>query len=207
MENNEIRLKRTLYKNDRIIIEFFMYLPRCTRIKNTVTLEYNPVVNIRYLSPVETSNFKSTMYTVTPRNLYRVFSFFNHVLSWFVDTSMPDLYVRGDDDKLIFNGDYKDLQKKTKKRYSENQIMKAIPAVVTLYDVDYEGIILSINNETNTFPLSILELEDIFLLFKSFSFSEEVVANIQSYEFASRTGAIRDGSAFYGSKAPNPFDS
>lgn len=203
------KFKRNLYKNNRITIDFFMHSPKmlCQKGKTNTdgslfTLNYNPVVFIKYINPnsLNESYQANDSFKVTPKNLYRVVKFFNKVVSWFTDKNKIDLFLKDDDDNLIFNADYNKLYAIVGFRGNETCVMKAIPAIVEIGGNRHEGITLFINKEINRVPLTLDELVTIFEIFRTFSFYEEIICDLLSYQYAMSVGNIETDITRWNSK-------
>ena len=191
-----------------------MYTPRMLQQGSSYTINYNPVINIRYVNKNSaTESFDGTMFKITPKNLYRTVKFFNDIITWFYDKDKIDLFLRDDNDIPIFNADYKDLRASTGRRQFENCIMTAIPSIVEFENTKYEGITLYINRLVQNIPLVLYEVEIIFDILKNFSFQTEVSANLLSFVYAKSTNAIEDNKLSWYNKTGyksgnigNPFD-
>jgi hypothetical protein len=81
---------------------------------------------------------------------------------WFYDEDMKDLFVQGENGKLLFNPDYSKLCVSTKPDPFSDSVMKATPAVIR-YETgqEYEGIYLYINKNEFIIPLILSDIEDI----------------------------------------------
>lgn len=190
--NRQNNFKRVIYRNNRYTLEFFMYDPSILISKKSRTIKYNPILQLRYLNPKTlTEQFDHTVYKITPRNIYRVVKFLNKVIKWFYDKDKNDLFFRNTEGKLIFNADYKDLHAElTPQNKYDSGYLKAIPVVLEYGEKTLEGIYLYINKIQNVIALSYEELELLFNLLNDFSFQEEIIADLLSYNYAKINGNI-----------------
>lgn len=174
------KVKRMLYINSRMELEFFMYLPsgiRSGAAKNTLSVNVNPLIYLRYKPPKNVTqeyDYTKAAYKITPKNLYSVIKFFNTVMRWFYEEKYNDLFLVNEDDKLVFNADYKNLTVKTPRGDYDTGIMQAIPTIVYIGDKEYEGIKLYVNQSIYCISLTTQEVEIIFNLLKDFKFSDEI---------------------------------
>lgn len=213
MSNESI--KRTLFSNQRISIDFFMYMPTMLKQKSGFINSVNPILMIRWLnkkSPVSTYG-SNTFYKVTPKNLYRTILFFDKIISWFSDPSMKDLFLINESGDLVFNADYLKVKAVVGNPQYDQCVMKAIPTVVEFNAKKYEGIYLYINKVEQSVPLIVNEIEVIYDLLKTFSFQEEIVLNLMSYQYASTNNTIESDSLRWksnghsgGDSSRTPFD-
>lgn len=185
------KVTRRLFKNSRVEIDFFMYLPigMMTKGNPTLTINVNPVVFIRCKPNkkiAEEFDYAKAGFRVTPRNLYDVVNLFNTALSWFYTDTYQDLFLVDEDGKLIFNADYNKLSVKTHKGDYDNQIMMAIPTIIQLGDKTYEGLHLYINTQRYCIPLTYQEVSIIFELFKNLRFTEEISMMLASYDYVTK---------------------
>ncbi len=205
-------IKRTLYKNTRYLLEFFMYEPKIEKWNNNYSINVNPVLTLRQLNSGSYSEDFSTMqersYRITPRNLYRTVKFFNTVLGWFYDEKMTDLYLINEEDELTFNSDYNKLYLITTKTLNETSVMKAMPTVIVFNDKRYEGIHLYINRTENLIIMTKDEIEMIIGFLKDFSFQDEVIECLTIMEYGKNNNIIDDqsGKRYSKSNKPSPFD-
>lgn len=192
MDNQNI-ITRSIYKTPRISLEVFMYTPNMMQQEKTYTLNYNPILNLKYINPNSlTEDYKKMSYKITPKNLYRTVKFFNTIVKWFYDPEKIALFLKDDDDNPVFNSDFKDLRETTGRGHHEECIMIAIPAVIEFENKKYEGIYLYINSYDNAIPLIFKEVETIFGILKNFNFQQEVSADLMAFIFAKSMGAIED---------------
>lgn len=185
------KISNLLYSNSRIELEFFMYMPTITMLQNgtSASINYNPIVNIRYKPSkyvAEEFDYMKATYKMTPRNFYVTFRLFNEVMKWLYDDRYADLFLLGEDGKIIFNADYSKLSVSTPYGDNDSCVLQAIPAVVTINDKTFEGIHLYINTSHYCVPLTYSEISSIFGILKSFSFSAHVSAVLTAYELAIR---------------------
>ncbi len=130
-------------------------------------------------------NYKKIGFIVTPKNIYRVIKFFNEIISWFYDKDKSDLFLLNNDNRLIFNGDYKQLSAVYKKGNYETSTMKAIPNVVQLSTLEEcaEGITLFFNSTDTYVSIPLDEVEDIFGILRDFSFTEEALLLLTTADY------------------------
>jgi carbamoylphosphate synthase small subunit len=177
---------------------------------STYTLNYNPVVFIKYINRnIANDSFKNNeAFKVTPKNLYRTIKFFNTIVSWFVDTEKIDLYLKDENDNLIFNADYNKLTAIIAQKGTETAgVMKAIPTVVEINNDKFEGINLYINNLTNVVQLTVDELATIFDILKTFSFYNEMLCDIAAYEYAVKHNNVETDITRWNSKTYSKMQS
>lgn len=178
------KVKRILYSNSRIDLEFFMYVPSGIRSgtgKNTLTINVNPSIFLRYKPPKNVSqeyDYMKASYKITPKNLYIIIKFFNQIIRWFHEEKYNDLFLINDDGRLIFNADYKSLTTKTPRGDYVTEIMQAIPTIVYIGEKEYEGIKLYVNQSIYCISLTIQEVEIIFNILKDFRFSDEITTTL-----------------------------
>lgn len=182
---------------------------------SSCTVNYNPILNLRYINPnsMEIGDYQKTQYKITPRNLYRTVKFFNTVVGWFYDVEKIDLFLRNEDNIPIFNADYNKLSTSTRRSNFESCVLKAIPTIVEYENKRFEGINLYINVIQQSIPMILDEVETIFNILKTFSFPNEMCANLMAYQYALETNNITsDKLAWSGrtgqrsSNMGNPFD-
>jgi hypothetical protein len=85
------------------------------------------------------------VFKITPQNHYKTLKFFNKIIGWFQDTNMKDLFLTDNDNKLVFNYDYKDLNASVVSSFSDNHMMRAMPDIIEYDGQQYEGIKLYID--------------------------------------------------------------
>ena len=154
---------------------------------------------IKYVPPKSLQNVdrKNNFFKITPRNLYRTIKFFDEIVKWFYDKDLTDLFLQGDDNKLVFNADYQHIKARTKPDKHNQTAMRAIPAVISSDDGKiYEGIYLYINKMENVVPLTLSEVEDILGLLAKFSFEESLLLMLEAYDYAARNNLIREQSLY-----------
>lgn len=196
--------KRVIYRNKRYALEFFMYDPSIILSKKSKSkqIKYNPILQLRYINPNSLNEqYDHTVYKINPRNIFRVVKFLNKAVKWFYDKDKNDLFFRNSDGKLVFNGDYQNLHEELmpQTRY-ETGYMKIIPTVLLFGEETVEGVYLYINKLQNAIPLSYNELELLLDMLSSFSFQEEVIANLLAYNYAKINGNIEYEGTRWGSQ-------
>lgn len=198
----EITLSKSLYNGFRISIDLFTYLPRVDYVKgyeHNLLIHAHPILMIKYVPPKSLQNIdrKNNFFKITPRNLYRTIKFFDEIVKWFYDKDLADLFLQGDDNKLVFNADYQHIKARTKPDKHNQTAMRAIPAVISSDDgKTYEGIYLYINKMENVVPLTLSEVEDILGLLAKFSFEESLLLMLEAYDYAARNNLIREQSLY-----------
>lgn len=210
--NDVQRVSRTIYSNSRLEIEFFMYLPTGTFIgkeKTSIQLNYNPTIFIRYKKNQYVSeeyDYMKAAYKITPKNLYWVIDFFNEIMKWFYDDKYRDLFLVDNNEKLIFNADYKNLTLVTQKNDYDSQIMRAIPTIVSLGEKISEGAHIYINTTNYCVPLTYQEITTIFNLLKDISFTNEVCATLLTYQYVQSHNAYASASSYTTGTYKSPFN-
>ena len=129
-----------------------------------------------------TLKFGSMSFRITQTNKPRVDRFFSEVDGWFRDSTMPDLFIYNAKDRLEFNPKYSKLKRVVYSGNDTHQFMEAFPAVITNdADKDVEGVILNIDNKSNTTLLTIDELDSICDIVKDFNFQSEILMGYMRY--------------------------
>ena len=179
-------MSQVVYKSNKLILEFFMYMPQVSKWNETYSTKCSPILSLRKLTPANTNDdvgdFKSRTFKITTASYYKTVMFFNDIVSWFYDKEKPDLFLKNDDGKLIFNGDYKDLSAYVEAGFNEVSRMKAMPAAIDLGDKTVEGIYLMINNKETIIVLTLREVEILLEVLSQFTFN--------SYAFVLKTQFI-----------------
>jgi hypothetical protein len=189
-------------------LEFFMYLPSGiwgSKDKSTMNINMNPILYLRYKANKYVSEeyeYTKAAYKITPRNLYSIIKFFNTIITWLYDDKYHDLFLVNDDDKLIFNADYKSLHVSTHRSDYDSQIMQALPTVVQLGDKTYEGIHLYVNKTAYCIPLTFEEVSMIFGILRDFQFSTEITKALTAYQYIVTHDAMTSGDPITGRKTP-----
>lgn len=198
MANNEISISQKLFSTDRMNMSAFMYLPSAyLAYTNAYSLRMSPIITIRWTAPVnapeELRFAKDGMYKITPRNIYRTIKFFNSIVKWFYDEDMKDLFVQGENGKLLFNPDYSKLCVSTKPDPFSDSVMKATPAVIR-YETgqEYEGIYLYINKNEFIIPLILSDIEDILGILSTFSFEGAASSMLLGFMHSKSAGRVYD---------------
>lgn len=174
-----IPITRSIYKGTKYELSFFTYAPSASEGTGKYFISCNPMLFLQKVIKNYTAytpdQLQRMRYRITPKNFYTTIVFFNEVINWFYDPNMKDLFLRREDNSIIFNGDYNNLSRVTRRGYFENDVMKAMPAVVADYNGGMtEGIHLYINQRENEIDMSLDELEHLFGILKEFNFNAEV---------------------------------
>ena len=190
------KMVETLYRSSKITLEFFMFMPEINKWNDTYSMSPRPMLNLRKLNPSsmndDATGFKERTFRITPSSLYRVVKFFNKIVSWFYDESMRDLFLKNEDGKLIFNGDYKDIHAYVEAGFSTVDRMKALPAAIDTENESIEGIYLMINNTENIVVLTLKEVEILLDILTQFSFRETMLTMLLAVDMANRKNEIRE---------------
>jgi hypothetical protein len=202
------KFKRNLYRNSRINIDFFMFAPTALYQSNisTYTLKYNPIIMIKRINPNSANDGfqEKDTFKVNPRNLFKVIKFFNKIVTWFFDKSKEDLFLRDEDDNLIFNADYNKLSASVGADSIDAGAMKAIPALIELGGSKKEGVNLYINTLGNIIQLTSDEIGTIFELFRDFSFADEITCDLAVYNYIKSYDNIETDISKWNSNKGNP---
>lgn len=194
------KMVETIYKSSKVILEFFMYMPEINKWNDTYSMSPRPILNLRKLNQSslndDATGFKERTFRITPSSLYKVIKFFNKIVSWFYDESMRDLFLKNEDGKLIFNGDYKDVYAYVESGFSTVDRMKAIPAAIDTENESIEGIYLMINTTENIVVLTVKEVEILLDILTQFSFRETMLTMLLAIEIASRKNEIKDNNPY-----------
>jgi hypothetical protein len=123
----------------------------------------------------EDSEFsKGRSFTMTPKNRVRVMKFFNKVKDWYEDPNMSNMFYFTEDDKLLFNHDYDNLEASVFSGKKFNQTMKASPAVITNDDGEtVEAVALTINTSESTAYIPWSDYESLVDILSRFDFDRE----------------------------------
>lgn len=206
MNVNPNIIKRSLYRNTRYALEFFMYEPSIENWKTVYNINVNPILNFIQLNSgsnkEDFSTIKERTYRITPRNLYRTLKFFNRILEWFHDNDKKDLFLINDDNELVFNSDYSKLSLTTPKSLNEDCVMKAMPAVIVFNEKRYEGIYLYINKTSNLISLTRDEIEMLLGFLKDFSFQDEIITCLEIMRYSKERNMINTGGGWQSKKSP-----
>ena len=184
----DIALNHTLFKNNRIHVSSFMGLPKgmwSNSNKTGIYLDIYPMIFIRCQQNSmisEEYDFKKAQYKVDVKNQYSIIKFFNKIVDWFYGDQYDSLFVVDENQRIVVNADFKSLHLNTKRIDLSNQVLKAVPAIVELGGVTYEGIQLYINEFKYCVPLTYQEVNQIFNIIKTFSFYEEASSLLQAYQ-------------------------
>ena len=198
MVSDEISLSQKLFSTDRLLMSAFMYLPSAyLQYTNSYNIRVSPILSFKYVGPQSTPNdvnyMKDTIYKVTPRNIYRTIKFFNSIVKWFYDENLKDLFLQGENNKLIFNTEYTKLSMVTKPDPFSNSVMKATPAVIRFETgQEYEGIYLYINRNDFVIPLVLSDVEDILSILSNFSFENAASTMLLSFMYSKSYGRVYD---------------
>ena len=195
----DIKLSMQLYSGYRFNISAFMYLPQVVSGYGGVYgINSNPIVTLKYTPPKGSDiDTKKATYKVTPKNLYKTIKFFNKVVKIFYDKDLQDLFLRGDNNELIFNSDYNKLKVITDYDPKLQCALKAIPSVIQYDDgKEYEGILLYINTHDYVVPMPLAEVEAVLGLFTNLSFSTLSAEMMLSYLNAKMLNRITEQSQF-----------
>jgi len=197
-----ISLSKSLYNGSRISISAVLTMPSVVKgvKQNSYSINSNPVIFISYNPPKDIKvDRKQCFYKITPRNIYKTIKFFNRAVSWFYDKDLPDLFMLGENNDLIFNSDYKKLMVLTDKEpKNPTNAMKCIPAVITYEDGNiYEGVILYISKPEYAIPLTLYELESILGIISHFSFESITTELLYTYYLAKANNNIQSSDNSY----------
>lgn len=175
-------LKRNLFATKTLSVESFMYLKVPESRNDVYDMTVFPVVNFRYVPQKGeyTQDMKMLTFKMTPRNHWKVLKFLNTLLKWMDEKD--DLFMHDDQNDLIFNYDYKDLIEMIKSNFTDAQIMKAAPAVLSYNETKVPGVCLYINKTNQMCQLTSDEVAQLFSVIRDFKFQEEVVVLTQLYE-------------------------
>lgn len=183
----EIKWRRSVYMSSKISIDSFIYIPIMTYIgdinDNSFVLPARPGLYFNFNSKNSRERF---VFKITPQNHYKTLKFFNKIIGWFQDTNMKDLFLTDNDNKLVFNYDYKDLNASVVSSFSDNHMMRAMPDIIEYDGQQYEGIKLYIDKLESMVLLTYDEVETIFGIIKEFDFQSELLLAYTSLDFANR---------------------
>src|SRR5574343_153392 len=208
-------IKLTIENNYKYRLSFYMKEPDVTlAINNSYLTSFNPrlyfSLNDRYVSG--NSFDPKNSYAIYPWSLYRVIRFFNEVLEWFYDDNKKDLFLLDEENHLIFNADYRNLNKILDISYRSSSIgiLKAIPTVGTreLSTEFCEGIYLYVNQSVNRVFLSKEEISNLLDILTSFSFYNEALINLEIIRYCKEEDLIgnSDDPTLTMPKHKTPFD-
>jgi len=188
-------VKRILYKNSSLQIEFFSFLPKTLLSYDThYLINYNPVVYIKYINNSLMKDKKTTVgenaYKMSPKNQGRIVKFFKTVLDWFSDPDLKDLFLINDNNELIFNADYNHLHAIISKTKYDAGLLKAMPNIVMFEDERCEGVYLYINQFTNSVNMTKEEIESIYFILSNFSFTSEISSMINILDYVEKNNLI-----------------
>lgn len=174
-------LKRNLFSTKTLSVESFMYLKVPEARNDVFDMTVYPVVNFRYIPQKGefSSDMKMLTFKMTPRNHWKVLNFINNIFKWMTDT--PDLFLHDDQSDLIFNYDYKDLTEQIKSNFTDAQIMKAAPAVLSFNETKIPGVCLYINKTNQMCQLTGDDVSQLFSVIRDFKFQDEVLLLTQLY--------------------------
>lgn len=215
MNNDSVKLKRSIFHTPKVSLDFFMYEPNATiGTGNSYTLNINPILMLRYNNPNMyqdgKTDFQDNTYKISVRNHYKIVKFFNEIVHWFYDKEMEDLFLTSDDNQLIFNADYNKLHLTLSPIGKDSSVLKAIPLLMEDQDSKrYEGICLYINKQANAVELTLSEVETLLQVLSGFSFQSEVVLNLLGYSYAKSHNLIYTSDKWHGNnqlQIKTPFD-
>lgn len=195
---DEISLESSLLSGYRYNLNFKMSLPEVIRSKNKFSISPSGVLFLSYTpdkSEEISVNYKDTYYLITVRNLYRTVVFFNQIVDWFYDRDLQDLFLRGEQNELIFNSDYNHLNAKVNYRTkSNNYELSAVPDVIrdTFTNNDYEGARIIINSPLYSIPMKRTEIEAILGALTNFSFESKISEMLQAFYISTQLDRIKD---------------
>ena len=163
---------RTLYSCFHFSMKSFMYAPTVYRGNSkTITVNHHPIILIQYDERYAMDKHPDPTFKVHPKTQLKVTKFFGEILSWF---SIEDLFIIDETTgKLINNLDYRNLYATVKGSYTETQIMRANPGVVTIGSKEYPGVLLYINSTKNGIMLKEEDVEAIYGILSTFNFQQE----------------------------------
>lgn len=170
-------LTRTLFSTSNCKVMSYLHMPYETYYVSSITgrinvsLNAHPMLFITY----EDSEFsKGRSFTMTPKNRVRVMKFFNKVKDWYEDPNMSNMFYFTEDDKLLFNHDYDNLEASVFSGKKFNQTMKASPAVITNDDGEnVEAVALTINTSESTAYIQWSDYESLVDILSRFDFDRE----------------------------------
>lgn len=206
--------KRTLFANKFYHLEFFMYEPRMeynTKYR-TYQVTYNPILQLGWINhESDTWYGRECIFNITPKTLYQVIEFFNTVIGWFYDKSMPDFFGYNEEGRLVFNSKYNDVKAiiNTGENTGRSNILKAIPISIQDDNNEKEGIFLFINEDRFRLSLTVDQLKSLMSLLTNFSFYNEVQLAIEVLRYTTeKNQLIVDGKDpnFKANIYKTPFD-
>lgn len=208
---SDMKITRKIYTNSRMELESFMHTPTGTytgKDRGTMNISSVPLLFLRYKKPkniTEEYDYSKAAFKITIRNLYEVIRFFNGIMKWLFDDEYKDLFLTNDNGDLVFNADYNKLSISTHRGDYDQCIMQAIPSIVRIGDKTYEGINLYINTSRYCVSLTYQEVSILFGILKDFSFTEEAILLLNTYEYIIKNNAITE-TDWWSNTKPTPFD-
>lgn len=182
-----IVLTTSLYNFQKLTISGYMIMPTVAKgyKENQYGITMNPVVYFRYKGgKEEIVDFNKSAFKVNIRNIYRTIKFFNRAVSWFYDDDLADLFMKDDNNTLVFNSDYNKLKLITEYDSYNSAAMKIVPGVICTEDgKTHEGVYLYINKPEYAIPIPLIELENILGVLKNLSFEALASSLMEAYFF------------------------
>lgn len=203
------KLTEGLYMNNRMSLEFFMFLPDAiytNKDRDSVRFLHTPVIRL-LCKETETMkdfyDFKNASFTITVNNHYDVIEFFNTIMRWLYHKDFNDLFMMNGRNEIEFNPDFKSLHTNVSfYGYKKTQVLSAVPAVVVFDSKRFEGVQLYVNHTNYMIPLTFTEVGIIFNILKEFNFSAEVTKLLSMFDYVKKTDRIHPSR----SETKTPFD-
>lgn len=186
------------YTNSRVNLSFFMYLPEVSLVNQSYKAMLRPCLFLQkkhIFNPNGENQKQQVRYKITTRNIADLIRVINTAIGWFYDDSLKDLYGYNDENELVFNLKYREINSRTKPEKDSSQYIQLYPSLVKpdTFAKGEEGVLWVMNSKDYAFYMTLTELEDLLSVLKDFSFIGAVNTALSTISIARILNSIDDG--------------